>query len=237
MDYRAYFQRVGTLSIEKRARMAEIYFESYAGSDKQRFYVDLDNKDEVLLLEFEGQLVGFSTLQFIWHENALIAYSGDTIVMPEHWRQQILHGTWLTRMAMLQREYPGQKLYWLLLVKGIRTYKYLKIFARNFYPHWQNAQPELERLANSLAREKFGALYNPQTGVVECPESYGHLSTALAAISPALQAKPEVEFFLRKNPHYARGHELVCLCDLALDNLSERCKPFFVDPQVEFRDE
>ena len=236
-EYRAYFQSVNTLSQAKRARMAEIYFQFYAGSDIQCFLQDLQSKNEVLFLEFNGHLIGFSSVQFYQSENAIIVYSGDTIVMPEHWKQQVLHKTWIARMALLKREHPERPLYWLLLVKGLRTYKYLKVFAKRFYPHWKQPELELRRLADSLASKKFGALYNRQTGIVECPVHYGHLRESLANISPALHVKPEVDFFVQRNPYYAHGHELVCLCEISLENLAVRSQPFFMDPHVEFRDE
>lgn len=235
--YRAYFQQVNNLSDAKRSLMAEIYFQSYEGSDVARFFSDLQNKDEVLCLEYHGVLVGFSTIQYQPHEQGIMIYSGDTIVMPEHWRQQILYKAWISRMALLRQENPGQRVYWLLLVKGVRTYKYLKVFAKTFYPHWQRAEPALKHLADSWAQEKFGALYNPQTGIVECPAYYGHLKAPLATISPALRTKPEVAFFLQKNPNYAQGHELVCLCDISPANLNERSQRFFDTPSVEFHHE
>lgn len=233
-DYRAYFQKVSMLTDARREQMAEIYFQSYAGSDLSCFLSDLKNKDETLLLEYKGELVGFSNIQFYEREQAVIIYSGDTIVMPEHWKQQMLHRAWIMRMGLLKTQMPDKKLYWFLLVKGIRTYKYLKVFARKFYPHWLYDEPELQRLASYLATEKFGSLYNAKTGVVECPEYYGHLKESLAQIPDSLQSKPEVDFFLHKNPHYALGHELVCLCELAQENIAIRYKKWFTNPEVEF---
>ncbi|WP_416002171.1 hypothetical protein [Citrobacter portucalensis] len=233
-DYRAYFQKISTLTNVRREQMAEIYFQSYAGSDLSCFLADLGNKDETLLLEYRGQLVGFSNIQFYEYEQAIIVYSGDTIVMPEHWKQQMLHRVWIMRMGLLKTQTPNKKLYWFLLVKGIRTYKCLKVFARTFYPHWVNHEPELQHLASHLAAEKFGSLYNAQTGVVECPEHYGYLKESLARIPDSLHSKPEVDFFLRKNPHYSLGHELVCLCELTQENFATRYQKWFTYPEVEF---
>ncbi|HEY4469300.1 MAG TPA: hypothetical protein VGN53_16510 [Klebsiella sp.] len=233
-NYRAYFQKISTLTDARREQMAEIYFQSYAGSDLSCFLSDLESKDETLLLEYKGQLVGFSNIQFYEHGQAIIVYSGDTIVMPEHWKQQILHRVWIMRMGLLKAQVPNKKLYWFLLVKGVRTYKYLKVFSRTFYPHWLRNEPELQRLASYLATEKFGSLYNAETGVVECPEHYGYLKESLARIPDSLRSKAEVDFFLRKNPRYTFGHELVCLCELAQENFATRYQKWFTDPEVEF---
>ncbi|MBK5142960.1 hypothetical protein I2494_04375 [Budviciaceae bacterium BWR-B9] len=236
MSYVAYFQKINTLSVSTRQRMAAIYFQCYAGSDIKRFLLDLESKDEVLMLEHNQELVGFSSLQFYPYHHSMIVYSGDTIVMPEHWQQQVLHKAWIQRMGLFKQQHPGLPLYWFLLVKGYRTYKYLVVFAREFYPHWQIPQPELKQLADRLAEQKFGQLYNAQRGVVECPPDYGFLAQKLAIIPPASLAKPDARFFLEKNPHYAAGHELVCLCEIRVDNLPLRCRSLLLNPVVEYRE-
>lgn len=55
-DYRAYFQKVSTLSESKRKQMADIYFQSYAGSDLSCFLSDLENKDETQYWNIRGSL-------------------------------------------------------------------------------------------------------------------------------------------------------------------------------------
>lgn len=90
-------------------------------------------------------------------------------------------------------------------MKGVRTWKYPKTFTRTFYPHWQREEPELRALAQTLAAEKFGALFNPQRGVVECPPHYGYLQPALAAIPPASRSRPKLIFFCKKIPTTGAG--------------------------------
>ena len=233
-DYRAYFQKITTLSDARRARLAELYFQSYSGSDLTCFLADLNNKDEILLLECQGRLVGFSCIQFYERNQSIIVYSGDTVVMPEHWKQQALHQTWIMRMGLLKALHPQKKIYWFLLVKGVRTYKYLKVFVKKFHPHWVNDEPELKQLGDILAAEKFASLYNQERGVVECPSHHGYLKKSLAEVRDTQRGKVEVDFFLRKNPGYYLGHELVCLCELTPDNLSVCSQRWFTSPEVEF---
>lgn len=237
MSYQTYFQKVTTLSHSKKQQMAALYFDYYDGSDQARFYQDLAVKDEVLFLEYDQQLVGFSTLQFYTFQQKTIVYSGDTIVNPAHWQQQSLHSAWISRMGLLKQANPTQPLYWLLLVKGYRSYKYLVVFAKTFYPDWRKQQPTLKALTDQLAMAKFAALYNAKTGVVECPSEYGYLKTPLAQLAPHEQQKASAQFFINKNPYYYQGHELVCLCELSETNLHDRLKPLFLNPQVTFRDE
>ena len=70
-------------------------------------------------------------------------------------------------MGALKREHPDTPLYWFLLVKGHRTFRYLPVFGKSFYPHWSVDRDDLRPLADALALEMFPDDYNPATGVVE----------------------------------------------------------------------
>ncbi|OBU02421.1 hypothetical protein [Morganella psychrotolerans] len=236
MTYRAYFQSVKSLSQAQRQKMASLYFAYYTGSDSKQFLSDLAHKQEVLFLMYGEEIVGFSTLQFYPFRGHRIVYSGDTIVHPSHWKQQTLHGAWLRRIALLREEYPDERVFWFLLVKGVRTYRYMSTLALTFYPHRDGniKEPELAKLAADLAKDKFGVLYNPARGVVECPTAFGYLNRTMAAVSDAQRSKPDVAFFLHKNPHYVCGHELVCLCEITPDNIHPRFQSLFTLPDVEF---
>lgn len=216
---------VSALDRDTRERMCELYLANYDGSSAALFHHDLEHKHEALLLSHDGQLVGFTTLRLFdhdWHGQRLrIVYSGDTVVDRAHWGQQALAFAWIRRMGAIKRACPDQPLYWLLLVKGHRTYRYLPAFAHHFHPHWREQHPELQGLADALATRLF-ADYRPASGLVEFPTSHGHLKAGLAQPDGDELARDSVRFFLARNPGYTRGHEMVCLCALEPDNL----KPF-----------
>ena len=222
-DYRTEFVAVRALDDERIREMAALYLQHFDASSESLFRDDLADKDEVLLLRHGDELAGFSAVKFYerdWNGSPVrIVYSGDTIVAPAHWGQQRLAFDWITRTGRLKRESPTLPLYWFLLVKGHRTFRYLPIFSRSFFPHWQSAPPALKALADQLAGERFGADYNATTGVVEFETSRGHLRDDLALPDDGELARPAVRFFLERNPGYRRGHELVCLCELDVDNL------------------
>ncbi len=203
--------------------MASLYLDNYDASSEERFLADLREKDEVVLLYADGRLAGFTTLKIFernWnHHPVLIVYSGDTIVSPEHWGQQNLAFAWLARVGQIKKAHSALPLYWFLLVKGHRTFKYLPVFLRSFFPHWELNRDDLKPLADELARERFGAAYNPATGVVEFQTSQGHLKEAIAYATPAEMSKPCTRFFFERNPGYLKGHELVCLCEFEAHNL------------------
>ena len=77
----------------------------------------------------------------------------------------------------------------------------------------------MQTLMDALACDRFGDAYDAASGVIRFPESHGHLREPFAEVSDAHRRRPEVAFFLDRNPGYARGDELVCLCELAADKL------------------
>ena len=55
--------------------------------------------------------------------------------------------------------------------------------------------------------------------MVRFAASRGHLRAEYAQVPDAHRRLPEVAFFLDRNPGYARGDELVCVCELAAGTL------------------
>lgn len=209
-------------------RMYRLYAESYADTVEARFQTDLADKSHVLLLRDDsGRLCGFSTLKIYTSEASgsavRVAYSGDTIIDPPHWGNSALAFEWLRFAGEAARARPSLPLYWLLIVKGHRTYRYLSTFARGYVPHHrQPATDEDLELLRTLAAERFGEGFDPETGIVHFGADAGRLSDELADIPERHRRLPAVRYFLERNPGYRNGDELVCLCRLAEDNL----KPF-----------
>lgn len=229
--YKASVTAVNALDSTQRRQMAQLYLAYYDNTDENVFFRDLRAKDSVVLLYCLNELVGFSTLlfyDFFWREQKnRIVYSGDTIVCREHWGQLALPAAWLRHMGRLYREETSSPLYWFLLVKGHRTYKFLPAFAHEYHPDPGSNRHELKRLADLLAMEKFGADYNPLTGVVEFERSLGNLKDEVAHPAGRELSNPAVRFFLQRNPGYLKGHELVCLCRVDPDNLRPFARRIF----------
>jgi hypothetical protein len=230
-EYHAHFKDISSLTSEDVCALARLYLSHYSGTNKNRFIADLSNKNEILLVTFEGALVGFTTLQLyerMWRGKRLhVVYSGDTVVDPAHWGQQALAFAWIERMGKIKLEKPEIPLYWLLIVKGHRTFKYLPAFGKSFYPHWSIDRSDLKPLADFLAQEKFGTDYNPVNGVVEFSESQGHLRNEIALPTEKQASLPAVKFFLQRNPRFTQGHELVCLCEIEESNMKPLTRRIF----------
>lgn len=223
---------VKALSRSTMAHMAQLYLAHYQGSSHDLFERDLQEKQEVLVLTHDDVLVGFTsflTYELTWQQRPIrVVYSGDTIVAQAHWGQQALALAGLEHMGRIKSAAPDTPLYWFLLVKGHRTYKYLSVFAKRFYPHWQHAEPQWQSLADHLASARFGADYVREHGVVRFKESHGHLHPAIAKPTPAELEKPSTCYFMQRNTGYRQGDELVCLCEVTASNLKPLAQRVFL---------
>jgi hypothetical protein len=212
--------------------MARIYLAHYDASDKIRFRSDLLEKSEALLVFHANRLIGFSLYRLYrdhWRGRPIrVLYSGDTVVEQAHWGQQALAFNWIARAGQIERTEPDVPLYWFLIVKGHRTYRYLHSFSRSFHPHWSEPRDDLQPLLEHLAARRFGAAYDPARGVISFPESRGHLKAEYAYPTARESAKEPVRFFLETNPGYLHGDELACLCELRSENLKPLSRRIFV---------
>lgn len=217
--YSTHFKTRSGLTALETEGMLTLYESLYVLPDRKIFRSDLAAKDEVLLLRAGEELVGFTTLQIYDYPfqglKRRIVFSGDTVVHRDHWGQQALAAAWIRRMGRLFRQEQGSPLYWFLVVKGHRTYRFLPAFCTRFHPHWLVPTEDLKALADVLALDHFGADYDPESGLVRYGESRGHLSPEIAHPTETERRLPAVSFFLEKNPGYLQGHEMVCLFEFS----------------------
>ena len=215
--------RRNALTPADRDAMLDLLATYFTGVTRERFEADLAEKNWALLLEEDGRLLGFSTLRIYetttpGGEPVTVVYSGDTIVEQEAWGTAALPRCWIAAVRKLRASHSHGKLWWLLLTSGFRTYRFLPVFWRDFWPrHDGPTPPEAQELLDALARERFGSLY--KEGIVRFPEPQV-LREGCAAIPPGRLDDPHVAFFLEKNPGWVRGDELVCLTEIAEENLT-----------------
>ncbi len=192
-----------------RAEMLGLMQEHFCGVTAEQFEFDLSEKNWVILLEDSGRMFGFSTMHVYESLGVRVVYSGDTIVHREAWGSSLLGRIWLNAVRELKPEY------WLLITSGFRTYRFLPVFWREFWPRYDN--PSVPALLVQLAIDRFGSQYNPNTGIVRftAPQMLRH---GLDRIPPNRLADAHVAFFARINPGHSHGDELVCLCPLIAAN-------------------
>ena len=115
--------------------------------------------------------------------------------------------------------------YWFLIVKGHKTYKILPTFLKKFYPNFkEDTPPEMKSLMDFFGHTKYPGEYNPIEGIIEYNKLTDSLKEGIADISNKELRDDHVKFFLKKNPHYESGNDLVCIASLKKENLRERAK-------------
>ncbi|MEO7650341.1 MAG: hypothetical protein ABIZ80_07720 [Bryobacteraceae bacterium] len=227
--------RLTPVDIAAMYSLYALYFEATCDSLFRR---DLAGKQFVMLLrDREGEIRGFSTgavLEFTFAgEKGRALFSGDTIIHHEYWGGQTLPLAFAAQAGRLKAERPDEPLYWLLISKGYRTYRYLPLFFFEYYPRWDREMPSPVRaLLEHLAERQFGDAFHPVSGLVQFPESRGQLRPAWAEVREPMRKKPDVRFFLQRNSGYRSGDELVCLAELACANVRPLARAAFLAADV-----
>lgn len=221
------------IEVALRNAMYGLYSTYFDATTPELFAKDLSDKTHaVLLLDEGGVLRGFSSLALYDFECAETSgqalFSGDTIIHHDFWGEQALPMAWLELAGKFKAKRPSAPLYWFLIVKGYRTYRYLPLFSKNYYPNYRGVTPStLQRVLDQLATDRFGDCYSRDSGVISFHESHGHLSPEWADVPGPVANRPEVEFFLTQNPGYVQGHELACITELCATNLRRRARSAF----------
>jgi hypothetical protein len=223
-----------TLDERQCAQMFDLFARHYRDVSREGFEADLAAKDQAIRLFAGRALIGFTTLAFstLTFERRAIAvvFSGDTIVDPAHWGEQTLARVWLGQIGRFAECHHGREVYWFLIVKGHRTYRYLPTFARDYVPRaTRDDRPDLIALRNAIAADRFGEAFDPASGVIRFAEPRGRLDPAIAEPLPRELGNPHVRFFLEANPGFRRGDELACLCALTPGNMRPRARRWFAD--------
>jgi hypothetical protein len=208
-----------------RAAMFALLTAHFDGVDPGTFNRDLDEKNWVLLFTDAGALKGFTTLLAYdtryRGDRISVVYSGDTIMNHDAWSTSALPRSWIAAVRSLRDTcLRGNRLYWLLLTSGFRTYRLLPVFWREFYPRYDVPTPATIRaLVTALAAERLGPCYDSDRGIVQFA-SPQVLRGTLREVSPGRLIDPHVAFFLERNAGWCRGDELVCLTEIAFENLT-----------------
>jgi hypothetical protein len=212
------------LSSANRREMFALLSRHFEGVTANQFARDLAEKNLALLLEREDGLVGFSTMQAYTTkfeaEPVNVIFSGDTIVAPEAWGSTALPRAWVAGVEELRKKLPPGRCFWFLLTSGFRTYRFLPVFWKEFFPRFNAATPDpIARLLKHLASERFGSEFDAENGIVRF-QNPQRLRSALKQVPEGREDDPHVSFFLSRNPGHVNGDELVCLTELRPENLT-----------------
>jgi hypothetical protein len=209
----------------------QLYAGHYTPTSPKVFARDLASKSYcVVVRDPQDRIRGFSTVAQFSMPTATgaieVLFSGDTVIDRPYWGEQTLPFKWIEEAGRIKANQPAVPLYWLLITKGHRTFRYLPGFAKTYHP---GPDPGLRGLGSEIALRTFGRRFDARTGVLRpdpgCPTA---LRPEFAGLDAARVGNPHVQAFLLQNPGHARGEELVCLCELSADNLRPRARAQFL---------
>jgi len=214
------------LSNEDFGAMFNIFSENFAGVSLDFFKQDLSNKDWVVTLRDteQGCIQGFSTIALYetvaYGQRLSVVYSGDTIIRREYWGTPELPRTWI-KTVLEKSAGMTQPLYWLLISSGYKTYRFLSVFYKEFYPHYtQPTPPEMQALLDHLATTRFGPDYHLELGIVRFTRGATPLREGVAELTAERLHDPHIAFYAARNPGHTQGDELVCLTQIHPDNFT-----------------
>jgi len=219
--------RVAEIGARRRDEMYALMETYYENMDPSTFHADLNEKEWVIQIvdEASNELKGFSTLVFIQANvngrSIRALFSGDTIVESNRRGQQKLFQVsgWFLRRLM--DAYPDDEMYWFLISKGYKTYRFLPLFFREFYPRFASAAPSrYKAVIDALAMHIDPSRYDLQTGILRAGPAGCRLRPGVADITADRLRDQHVRFFADVNPEHARGDELCCLAPLTPTNFT-----------------
>jgi hypothetical protein len=218
--------KIGSLTTVQRDRMYEIFTSYFDGAIRPVFDNDLNEKDwAVILTESDSnQLFGFSTLRLIEDMVDDIPirafFSGDTIIDLSYRASMTLERTWMRFTFAHALSNTQFKYYWFLIVNSYRSFRYLPVYAKMYYPHPTYRMPEFEcRLLDQLAAKRYGDEYDPHKRVVRLKNSC-KLRSGVGDIGEKELRDERIAFFQQCNPEWMHGVELACLTELSIHNVN-----------------
>ncbi len=218
-------ETIDNLSDRHIKAMFELMNQYYDNVKYDKFRHDLQQKDHVILLWDEEAICGFSTLELmplvVNDKEVVGVFSGDTIVdqhRPIGLGLQKGFATFIDRLIKTE----NREVYWFLICKGYKTYRYMSIYFNTYYPNSSLETPEFEQeLMHSYAIKKYGHAYIKESGIIINRGDNDYLKDGVAPIDAKALINPVTRFFIEKNPGHERGDELVCLARFSQENLKD----------------
>jgi len=219
-----------SLTNADRDRTYELLSTYFDKTERSIFEDDLAEKELIILLREirSGEIQGFSTLMRVEinvdSQDIVAFFSGDTIVAKEYWGETVLSRLWgqivFAEADLIAAERPSTQVFWFLISSGYKTYRFLPVFFREFFPCPSLSTPRhIQRILDVLGKTRFGSEYDAASGIVRFRHA-APLRQGVADISEQRLNDPMVAFFNSKNPGHARGDELACIARISRANVT-----------------
>ena len=201
---------VADLLEEDRRQMYQLMQRHFDNVDWDVFQEDLSEKQWVIRLmdEKSGVLSGFSTQMLFpivaGGKEVLAVFSGDTIVDRDNWGTMAL-GLAAVRLAFsLIGQHPDRELFWFLISKGYKTYRFLPVYFHEFFPRYDQPTPSwAKEILDACGRCKFPHTYDAETGIVVAGKDGCRLREGVAEVTDIVMVG------IQPRQGLARGQEIL----------------------------
>lgn len=220
---------ISDLSTGDIEQMYQLMVAHYDNVQKDKFERDFFEKDGVLLVYDKlDRIVGFSTYQLIEtvykNQTVYSLFSGDTVLHREYWGKAYVYKIAGSIFKMLL-EKNMEPLYWFLISKGYKTYLYLPLLFKKFYPCHFEETPEYEKgLISHLSKLRFGNKFCDYNGVIK--ENADKVMPEFNTIPDKKMQNKHVAHFAKLNSGFLKGEELACIAKIEDENLTDLGKRF-----------
>jgi hypothetical protein len=217
------------LAADQIESMYQLFENYYNHANRIIFLEDLMKKDFVFLMEDQhGKIQGFSTIVSRLVEipglrkKIYSHFSGDTVIAKEFWGQRVLGIMFLKHLFWEKLKKWPYGHYWLLITKGYKTYLLMANNCPDHYPRFEKKTPSKEQnILHGLARIFFQETYDEQSGLLLYSQKPHVLKDSvkegIAEIDPKIIVENKrINFFVKKNPTWKQGDELVCIAEMNL---------------------
>ncbi len=221
-------KQVSELTATERATMMGLLSVEFLGVNHYDFTRDLEEKDAVVLLRKghdDGEIVGFSTLVVldlpIHGRNVKVVFSGDTTVL-EGFRTSGGIGVGIGCYFLKTIDsFPQHEIYYVLISKGWRTYKVMPFFFNQFAPHPDEPVSAKDKVVmDAFGQMKYPKNYDPDQGLIMFSQETQRLKPGSIDAVPPPEPDAHTRYFLKKNPTYLAGTELVCVARVLTENFA-----------------
>ena len=216
------------LSDSVKEEMWNVYRKYYSYS-KEYFLERMKQNNHFALYLNKGKIIGFAGLRIDRFEvegrkiflvcfgqvvinkafrgKSLIPYTG-TMLCFKYLKEVLLSDVWFWSDALTYKSY-------LVFVKTVPE----------AYPTYKKeTSAEAKTLIEKIGKKYYTGSFCPETGTVKKPVNY--INDCSVSIRSEDLADPDIQYFMKANPNYRRGHGLITLTPMHWKNiriLLERC--------------
>ncbi|OFZ48188.1 MAG: hypothetical protein A2504_17320 [Bdellovibrionales bacterium RIFOXYD12_FULL_39_22] len=225
--------KVSKLSDEQISEMFSLFHLYYDDISPDLFFNDLKEKSHVLMIYHERRVVGFSTMlrkKFSTPNISITSlFTGDTVVRKDFWGSKALQRAFFWYILETKLIYFWRPMYWFLISKGYKTYLMMVTNFNESYPRRERQTPDdVKELQDRYYLDRYGCFYNKNLDIIDFKASKGSVKADFHDLSERMKINPDVLYFLQRNPRFADGVELACICKISFMDFFFHLQKYFL---------